>query len=315
MTQTPTEAPTALSQAPPVPGAVPVAAAPQAPVEEHMTVQREQFAPWGYDYKACLADANAYAGVKEYGDVMSMAKQYNVDPQTMQLMLGEWARQSQGPGQPFQPAPAQLGPPGLTMEDLQTTLGKFKDDLLPAVQQQQTAALQLDRQQSEYARQRQDAVNLGSQATTKSIEGLLEGLGVKLVNEDETPNVIAEMFRNHYLDSLYAAQTEQLPPELQALHKQAQADPTQFGQQWQDAQDHYFATPTTEHFEEAAKRSEVLRQIKYEMVAEVAAEQEQVPSASLGGGTPSKTQPPDFDKMTTEQKIDLVVPASESDQL
>jgi len=316
----PYSAPAPAPAQPPQPAYQPAAAPAQTPQDQFVQVDRGRLAPWNGDYHTALRDAHTG---RQYGSALELARQYNVAPETLQVLLQEFTSQAAPQGQPQYPYPPVQN--GLTKEEvadllqqqlrqhteqLATQFGGLVDQRLSAVLQQHT---QTNEQRQRLQEQVHDSMRLRKDAEQK----FLGELKLTLTNEDGSVNRRGRNAQRELHDAIFDAMEARMPDALRQLDAQAKANPEDAALQRQAeaAMNHFYATPTRADLDAANKASIWMKDQKYEHAAAVAHEQEAVPDATGGDGTPGTPSAQDYDSLTREQKIDAVMGSVSDDEL
>lgn len=307
--ETPTAtAPPAPAAQPPAP-AVPAPSAPPAvqPTAggDDITVPRSSVP--GGDWHNLIS---RYNNMEPYGAALDAAKAAGLDPATLAYMVQVYGGAPQDPQvqQPYQPAPSPPPPPaqpGAT-EDL---TGIVNQAVERAVGQALTGdafrsaiGSTFDSRQQEWDRTKQTewqqatAVRDAQEAEDKFRTAMIEGMGFKLKNEDESPNFLGQAVRRHFDSVLNNALRENEPPELRTAYDQEVAQGVNEGPALK-ALTHYYNTPTEDALKKAGEGLDEWKHLTWTIQAQTAAQQTAIP-ATAGAGPSAGPPPPPPSEMT-----------------
>ncbi len=239
----------------------------------------EQF---GGDWHAAMAAAKAATELGPWQDVVAAARNAGLDPDTAAYMFNTWA----GGGTPYGISPP---PAGLNRQDMETF---FRQTVMPELQRQirdlVSGALTEHTQRLREDWQRQEAIRQSAQRTTEAVRNAIKEWGYDPQAEGAAGR-LARMVENEILDELFTIIDEQLPEDLP-----------------QEQRDEALMHPTDEQIKEAIERVSELRNIKFDMAAQVAQEQSKAPDATLGEGPAGREpKPSEWEQMTPEQQFDM----------
>jgi len=255
-------------------GPSPAAATPAPAAGDAIPVPRESLPDWAQNSWHSVAEAaNKHHAL---GRMTELAQElidsgYNYETARQMILDGQTTAPPPTPA----PMPAQ---PALTRDEFRQGLQEVRESFGTALTERDATNEQRAQQQADRRTAQENEVKFRAE-TLKAMEYVVE-------NEDGTPNVPGGLVQMAFNDALNKVLVDAEPKGLD-----------------EDARSNYYAAPTKEHLEAAAKAIEHLKGLKYEMAAEVAQAQEQTPSATLGDGPAGPQAPKDLSEMTPEDKV------------
>lgn len=259
------------------PAAQPPAAATPAPAAgDVISIPRESLPEWAQNSWHKVAEAaNQHQALGQMAELAQELVNAGYTQETARQMILD----AQGPAGSPTPTPTPMpAQPPLTQAHLDAAIQRIGERFGTALDKRDVTNAERAQQQADRRTAQENEVKFRDE-TLKTMDYVLE-------NEDGTPNVPGGLVRMAFNEALNKVLVDGEPEGLD-----------------EDARSMYYATPTKEHLEGAAKAIEHLKGLKYEMAAEVAQAQEQTPSATLGDGPAGPQAPKDLSEMTPEDKV------------
>jgi len=267
------------------PAAAPNPAPMGNPDDGFIRVPREQLSQYNGDWHSVMQKANAHTELGGYATLAQQLREAGYGPEDVIAAMNAYEPDAQPSPQRFQPG-AGSGGSGVTMEQLQQALQAQAQQF----QQTVTQGLQTHTETQRRAAEQQQMFDQGHKRILTAQEQFLADLGYKLADEKGNPNPVAEMLANEFVNRLGSVMMERAPEGLKDEDRAA-----------------FFAGVNDDDVKSAAEKMGWAKDLKYDMAAQVASEQEDTPSATLGEGPSGKQQPKKFDDMTPEEQKEAVM--------
>jgi hypothetical protein len=240
----------------------------QGAQDPYVRVPKESLSAWNGDWHALAAHANRFKDVSPYADSLDAARKAGMTPEQFAEMIGYYVKPSD-PAAPLDLEAIRKESSSVAEKTAQSEVEKWEKKL--------------------EAKTRAQQIEAGVKMENDFISNTLEKWGYP-EQKDGKPNRIGKAARYEFTLSLEDILRRDMPQNLT-----------------KEQMEMYWYRPSQKQLEEAAQHAAgELKSRRYEQAAQVAREQSAIPSATLGSGPGGKQPPPDWNKMTEKERVELV---------